>query len=185
MQVFWCATLAVAVLAGAENELKSGLFSHGQCVRLLPDVVAFLSSFDRFDDELNGLTEAKLQRTGQKAIVVNVWDDRTMTCEFRDRTRLDFPWESAESTVSCDFLTEREQPIAHTHVPLVNGDAGRDAKEASETDISGLRTMATEGLGAPVAETPATHAHINAGTGSYIDWEVPGASLLGLMASAG
>ena len=157
MQVFCWAALAVAVLAGAENQPKSDSTKavsmvRGQCVRLA-DAAAFLSSFDGFDDELNGLTEAKLQRTGRSCIIVDVRDDRTMTCEFRDQIRLDFPWESAESTVSCDFLSEQGQLI---HAPLITGDAGRNSKEPSgATDISSLRRVATERLEAPVAEAPA------------------------------
>ena len=34
-----------------------------------------------------------------------------MTCEFSDQTRLEFPWESAESTASCSQSTEQGQSV--------------------------------------------------------------------------
>ena len=111
----------LAQVNGFENEPKGVPFSRGQCVRLLTDRTAFQSSFDRFDDELNGVTDAKFQRAGQEAMVVDVWGDQTMTCEFSDQTRLDFPWESAESTVSCSWRTEQGQSVAVRSEPLGGG----------------------------------------------------------------
>ena len=84
-------------------------------MRLLTDEVAFRSSFANFDDGLNGLTDEKLQRIGQAAKIVEIFDDKTITCQFHNRVQLDFPWESVEMLVSCDLLMQQGSTFSNSH----------------------------------------------------------------------
>ena len=75
------------------------------CVRLHADETDLVRSFDRFDDEVNGVSAAKITRVGQFAEIVDVFRDRTMTCKFADGVLLDFPFESAATQVPCEKMS--------------------------------------------------------------------------------
>ena len=84
-------------------------------MRLLADEVAFRSSFANFHDDLNGLTDEKLRKIGQEAIVVDIFDDQTMTCKFHNGEKLDFPWASVEALVSsCALLVQHAENVDHS-----------------------------------------------------------------------
>lgn len=76
---------------------KAGVFVlPGERVRLLGSEYAYRSSFRRFQDEQNGVTEAKLKRMGQECVIQATFNDDTLTCAFDDGVTVDFPFESIQ-----------------------------------------------------------------------------------------
>ena len=77
-----------SVIAGLEIAL-------GSRVRLLSDEASFREAFSRFQtDEVNFLTPKKLERLGQEAEIVEVYNDATVTCRFEDGGHHDVPIEA-------------------------------------------------------------------------------------------
>ncbi len=70
-------------------------YSEGQTVWLISDIKEFRDSFSRFvDDELNGWSEAKERRLGGSGTITKIFVDKTVTLEFDDSEKFDFPFES-------------------------------------------------------------------------------------------
>ena len=94
-------------------------FAEGQTVQLISDAETFRHAFGRFaGDKLNGWSYAKDQLRGQAGVIVEVFDDDTVTISFQGR-RFDFPFEAlvrpwAMPTVVGQFSA---QPIAVQTVP--------------------------------------------------------------------
>ena len=69
----------------------------GSRVRVLSDKVSFQEAFLRFrNDEVNGLSPAKLEQLGQEADIINTFSDGTATCEFALGVQHDMPVEVLE-----------------------------------------------------------------------------------------
>ena len=72
----------------------------GSRVRLLEDESLFREAFVRFpSDEVNGLSPDKLNRLGQEAEVLDMYNDSTITVRFDDGVRHDIPLEALEHKV--------------------------------------------------------------------------------------
>ena len=96
------AAAAVLPSAAAQNADKwqdiENVVHIGSRVRLLSDEALFREAFLRFpNDELNGLSPAKLERLGWKAEVLEKYADRTLTFRFEDGVQLDMPSEAIEA----------------------------------------------------------------------------------------
>ena len=64
----------------------------GLRVRVLGDETSFREAFSHFpNDELNGISPAKLERLGQEAVILNTFVDNTVTCRFDDGAQYDMP----------------------------------------------------------------------------------------------
>ena len=87
-------------------------------VRLLGDETNFRAAFARFgpNDELNGLTLAKLERFGQEAELLHAYDDGTVTVRFDDGREHDMPIE-ALAAEHRGLLVER-RPISTAQLQL-------------------------------------------------------------------
>mmetsp|Transcript_33708 Transcript_33708/g.41318 ORF Transcript_33708/g.41318 Transcript_33708/m.41318 type:complete len:225 (-) Transcript_33708:255-929(-) len=78
---------------------------HGR-VRLLRDAEAFRNSFARFPgDPLDGYSDAKFERLGQMAQVMEVFeDDDTVLVRFDDGVEFSVPFETIEEQVTVDDM---------------------------------------------------------------------------------
>jgi len=74
--------------------LNEQLPQKGETICLKSCEQEFRLAFSRFEDDLNGFSEAKLAKLGQEARVVKTYFDGTMTCEFLDLQQMDFPVEA-------------------------------------------------------------------------------------------
>ena len=64
----------------------------GMRMRVLGDETSFREACSHFpNDELNGVSPAKLERLGQEAVIVNTFIDNTVTCRFDDGAQYDMP----------------------------------------------------------------------------------------------
>ena len=64
----------------------------GMRMRVLGDETSFREACSHFpNDELNGVSPAKLERLGQEAVIVNTFIDNTVTCRFDDGAQYDKP----------------------------------------------------------------------------------------------
>ena len=64
----------------------------GLRIHVLSDETSFREAFLRFpNDELNGISPAKLERLGQEAVILNAYSDYTVTCRFDDGAQYDMP----------------------------------------------------------------------------------------------
>lgn len=80
-----------------DAQLAAGdpLYNKGVRWWLLAEQRSFRESFSRFQgDALNGWSEVKEARMGQGGVITKVFHDRTVTLEFDDGDKFDFPFES-------------------------------------------------------------------------------------------
>lgn len=77
---------------------KGGVFIvPGATVQIVKNPLFLRASFRRFkNDRVNGYSDAKFQRRGQDCRIRATFQDGTLTCEFPDGTKFDFPWEAIE-----------------------------------------------------------------------------------------
>eukprot|EP00526_Cylindrotheca_closterium_P013200 CAMPEP_0113637784 /NCGR_PEP_ID=MMETSP0017_2-20120614/19789_1 /TAXON_ID=2856 /ORGANISM="Cylindrotheca closterium" /LENGTH=531 /DNA_ID=CAMNT_0000548851 /DNA_START=52 /DNA_END=1650 /DNA_ORIENTATION=+ /assembly_acc=CAM_ASM_000147 len=144
-------------------------------VRLVEDEEDFRASFDGFEDGTqDGFSEQKLQYRGKIGLVVEVFDDETVTIDFEDGSaNMDFPFETiAEQIdiVACD----RDGPLKFQtgHVRLVEDEedfrASFDGFEDGTQDgfsEQKLQYMGKIGLAVEIFEEDKT-ATIDFGDGS-------------------
>lgn len=80
-----------------DAQLAAGdpIYDEGERFWLLAEEQAFRESFSRFQgDELNGWSEEKEARMGTSGVITEVFGDRTVTLEFPDGAKFDFPFET-------------------------------------------------------------------------------------------
>jgi len=103
-------TITMAFDDGAKHDfpfetvdLQLSLLQNVTCgrVKLVEDPEAFKNSFIRFiDDNLNGWSEEKQKRAGQEGYAALIYKDKTITVEFDDGARYDFPFETVDQQLS-------------------------------------------------------------------------------------
>ena len=93
-QLTVAAGLVVAMVL-ASHGIAGLEITKGLRVRLLSDETSFNESFRRFpNDEVNGLSSAKLDRLGQEVEILETYADETVTCRFDDGVQYDMPIEA-------------------------------------------------------------------------------------------
>ena len=94
-----CAQTTVTMAIAASIVLPSVItcfnVTLGSRLRLLGDEASFREAFSRFpNDEVNGLSQDKLKRLGQEAVILKTFADFTATCRFDDGVLHDMPMEA-------------------------------------------------------------------------------------------
>lgn len=85
-------------LAALVKGEKGGVFIvPGATVQIVKNPLTLRASFRRFQkDPVNGYSDAKMSRRGQDCRIRATFQDGTLTCEFPDGVKYDFPWEAVE-----------------------------------------------------------------------------------------